>query len=171
MLTAQHAHRSRLLVGSALLLMALPLSACSAASPSPSSSPSATATAGSDVPASTPPTETPAPALSLQPEQSAAANLEFFDSIASAVAATNPADGRAYIDALVGAGFDKTAMQLTFDRTPTDLAADSVQFSVLFNDECLIGQFGPASGGYQSLVAPVLASGTCLFGVTRQIDW
>ncbi len=44
-------------------------------------------------------------------------------------------------------------MQVTADRTTVDLQADSVQFAVLFEGECLVGQYGPASGGYHSAVA------------------
>lgn len=117
---------------------------------------------------------TPAPpiALVLAPDKGAADNLEYFTSISNKVAADDPeAGGRAFIDALVAGGFDKTAMQVTADRTSVDLAADSVQFSVQFNGECLIGQFGPASGGVHTMVAPLLGTGTCLVGSTRQIDW
>ena len=52
-----------------------------------------------------------------------------------------------------------------------DLQADSVQFAVLFDDECLVGQYGPASGGYHSAVRPALGTGGCLVGETRPIDW
>jgi len=162
---ARPAHRPRLLVGAMLALLVVPLAACAA--PVPSAQPSAQ-------PATQPapsPSETTAPALALAPELSADANLAYFDSIARVVAATNPPDGRAYVDALVAGGFDKAAMQLSFDRTHVNLEADSVEFSVEFNEECLIGQYGPASGGYHSTVAHVLGSGTCLLGVTRQIDW
>lgn len=158
--------RRRLYTGIAVVLVAVPLVGCTAGVPGPSATPTDPVTPSAST------TETAAPpALALEPELSATGNLAYFDSIASAVAATNPADGRAYIDALVAGGFDKEAMQLTFDRTHVDLAADFVQFSVRFNDECLIGQYGPASGGYQSMVAPILGSGTCLLGATRQIDW
>ena len=160
---AASARRHRLYTGIAVALLAIPLAGCAGGVAAPA--PTETA------PSSPAAIETTPSAPALQPELSATGNLAYFDSIASAVAATNPADGRAYIDALVAGGFDKSAMQLTFDRTHVDLAADFVQFSVEFNGECLIGQYGPASGGYQSIVAPVLGSGTCLLGVTRQIDW
>jgi hypothetical protein len=38
-------------------------------------------------------------------------------------------------------------------------------------DECLIGQNGPASDGFHSVVAPLLSTGLCLVGTTRPIDW
>lgn len=62
-------------------------------------------------------------------------------------------------------------MEVTFDRTAVDLEADSIQFSVRLHGECLIGQVGPDGDGYHSIVAPLLGSGTCLIGATRQIDW
>jgi len=80
------------------------------------------------------------------------------------------AGGRDFIDALIAGGFDRSELEVTFDRTQTDLAADSIQFSVRVHGECLIGQNGPAVGGYHSVVADVLGSGRCLVGSTRQID-
>ena len=147
------------------LAATLSLAACAAA---PAVTPSATATAQ----ATPTPSATPAPAPELQPEKDAAANLAYFDTIATAVvAADGNAGGREFVDALAAAGFDRTQMEVTFDTTNVDLAADSIQFSVRFNGECLIGQNGPATGGYHSTATAILASGTCLVGATRQIDW
>ncbi|MFE6966525.1 DUF6993 domain-containing protein [Agromyces sp. NPDC057679] len=131
-------------------------------SPSASEGPSAT---GTPTPTSTaPPT--------FRPELSASENLAFFDSVNAAVVAANAeAGGRDFIDALVAAGFDKAAMEVTADRTTVDLDADSVQFAVLFQDECLVGQYGPKSGGYHGAVRPALGTGDCLVGETRPIDW
>ena len=158
--------------GSALLLglaVSVSLAACSAA---PAATPPAPAPATESAAPTPAPSATPAPAPVLQPEKDAAANLAYFDSIATAVvAADGAAGGRAFVDALVAAGFDKSQMEVTFDETNIDLAADSIQFSVRFNGECLIGQNGPATGGYHSAVTAILASGTCLVGATRQIDW
>jgi hypothetical protein len=42
---------------------------------------------------------------------------------------------------------------------------------VLFQGECLVGQYGPASGGYHGAVRPALGTGGCLVGETRPIDW
>jgi hypothetical protein len=78
-------------------------------------------------------------------------------------------EGRGVIDNLVSVGFDKASMQLTPDRTAIDLPVDSLIFSVLMGDECLIGQFSAL--GYSTIVAPKLTTGTCLIGVTRTIDW
>lgn len=148
-----------LTVGAALGLT-LVLAACSTPAPAPSEAPATTASAS---PAATSP-----PALELDPDASAADNKAYFDLIASAV---TEIDGRSYVDALTAAGFDKAQMEVTMDRTHVDLAADTIQFAVLFNGECLLGQNGPASGGYHSAITAPLASGTCLVGTTRSIDW
>jgi hypothetical protein len=78
-------------------------------------------------------------------------------------------EGRGVIDNLVSVGFDKSAMQITPDRTAIDLPVDSLVFSVLVGEECLIGQFSAL--GYSAIVAPRLATGSCLIGLTRTIDW
>ncbi|QAY61939.1 hypothetical protein ET475_16850 [Microbacterium protaetiae] len=80
--------------------------------------------------------------------------------------------GRAYVDALVKAGFDKTAMQVTEDYSTVGNPAETLQFSVRWNDgQCLIGQVGPETGKPVTTVLPGLADGTCLLGDTRDIDW
>ncbi|TYL50699.1 DUF6993 domain-containing protein [Agromyces mariniharenae] len=119
-------------------------------------------------------TDPPAPTApaTLSPQLSAAENLAFFDAVnLDVISANGQAGGRDFIDALAAAGFDRAQMQVTADRTTVDLAADSVQFAVLFQGECLVGQYGPASGGYHSAVRPALGSGGCLVGETRPIDW
>ena len=149
--------------------LALVLTACTGAAQAPTTMPSSTPSTPSTTDSASPaPTESVDPAQALKPGGSAADNLAYFDSVASAV---TEIDGRSYIDALTAAGFDKTQMEVTFDRTKTDLAADTIQFAVRFNGECLLGQNGPASGGYHSSVTPPLASGMCLIGATRSIDW
>ncbi|QCQ18125.1 hypothetical protein EHF32_05055 [Microbacterium sp. RG1] len=79
--------------------------------------------------------------------------------------------GRAYIDALTAAGFDKAAMQVTPDQSTVNNPAESIQFSVRWGDECLIGQVGPATREAVTVVEPILSDGTCLIGRTRAIDW
>ncbi|MBC7443359.1 MAG: hypothetical protein H7311_12735 [Ramlibacter sp.] len=144
------------------------LAGCSAVAPAPSAAPAATPSAT----AAPIPTAAPVAAPVLRPELDAKANLDYFDAVASAVvAADSGAGGRAFIDALVAGGFDKGQMSVTFDNTNAELTADSIQFAVRMGEECLIGQNGPATDGYHSAVLPVLGSGTCLVGATRQIDW
>lgn len=142
---------------------------CTAADPGPTPGP-ASQTASAAPTASASPTPVAPPTL--RPELSADENLAYFDSVnLGVVAANSAAGGRDFIDALVAAGFDRSQMEVTADRTTVDLDADSVQFAVLFQGECLVGQYGPASGGYHSAVRPALGTGGCLVGETRPIDW
>lgn len=100
-------------------------------------------------------------------------NLPLFTAVTSGVwASEQRASGRAYIDALTAAGFDKTAMQVTADVTTVGNPVESLQFAVRWGDtECLIGQVGPSTGEPIAVVMPQLAEGRCLVGATRTIDW
>ncbi|MBU4466432.1 MAG: hypothetical protein KKH75_11365, partial [Actinobacteria bacterium] len=73
--------------------------------------------------------------------------------------AASGAAGRAYVDALVAAGFDKTAMQVTNDTSTVGDPAESIQFSVRWGSECLVGQVGPTIGTPVTAVLPVLGGG------------
>lgn len=154
------------LAGAAIMIA---VTGCTATSPAPTSRPTPTGTA----PAATgEPTPAPSAPPTLRPMLSATENRAYFDAVNQAVITANPsAGGRDFIDALVAAGFDKSQMEVTSDRTTVDLQADSVQFAVLFQGECLIGQYGAGSGGYQSALRPPLGTGGCLVGDTRPIDW
>lgn len=154
------------LAGTALVVG---IAGCTPAAPGGSgSTPSASATPTPTDAAQT----TPTAPQTLRPELAASENLAYFDAVNFGVIAANAeAGGRDFIDALTAAGFDKAQMQVTADRTTVDLQADSVQFAVLFQGECLVGQYGPASGGYHSAVRPALGTGGCLVGRTRPIDW
>jgi len=140
------------------------LTGCTPATPQPTpSSPAQSATASA----------TPTPSdPTLAPDGTATQNLAFFRSIVDAVAAGPQAtQGRAYIDALTGAGFPKADMEVTQDLTTVGNQADSIQFSVKWKGECLVGQVGPSVPGPQVRVLPLLPEGTCLVGQTRPIDW
>ena len=141
------------------------LTACSPGAPEATPTP----TDGAPSPSATP--TTPAEPT-LVPDGTADDNLPLFSSVTAAVWATDArVTGRAYIDALTAAGFDKAAMQVTQDQSTVGNPAESIQFSVHWNDQCLIGQVGPATGDPVTVVVPVLAEGTCLVGQTRPIDW
>lgn len=107
------------------------------------------------------------------PEGTAEDNLAIFTEVTEAVAASDQrASGRAYVDALVDAGFDKSAMQVTQDSSTVGNAAETLQFSVRWGEEdCLIGQVGPSTGDPVTVVVDQLAEGRCLIGNTRPIDW
>ena len=55
-------------------------------------------------------------------------------------------------------------MLVTADRTSIDLTPGSIQFSVLLNGSCLIGQWGKSADGYHGEAATVLSTGNCLIG-------
>ncbi len=106
----------------------------------------------------------------LLPGGSALANRDYFDFVNERLLERAPdAQGKAIIDNLVAAGFEKAAMQVTPDATPGGLAVDSIEFSVLAGEDCLIGQV--RSADYTSTIAPMLSNGACLVGKTRVIDW
>jgi hypothetical protein len=149
--------------------LTLTLVGCTPAAPAPTGV-DAPPQSSQPAPSTAVPSEGSQPAPS--PELSAAENLAFFDSVNEAVIAADvDAGGRAFIDALVAAGFDRSAMQVTDDTTTLGEPADSIQFAVAIGADCLIGQYGPKSGGYQSAVRPALGTGGCLIGDTRPIDW
>jgi hypothetical protein len=107
------------------------------------------------------------------PDGTAEENLPLFTSVSDGVWASDQRGaGRAYIDALVAAGFDRAAMQVTQDQSTVGNPAESLQFSVRWGeDECLVGQVGPSTGQLVTAVMPQLAEGRCLVGTTRAIDW
>jgi hypothetical protein len=148
----------------AMLAAAASLSACT-----PDGGTDAAPTSAGATPSASAPPAPAAPAV-LNPEGSAADNKAFFDQVNQATIAANPAAGGVdFTSNLRTSGFDIAAMQVTADVTTVGVAADSIQFSVHWKDECLIGQYGRAV--YTSTVAPVLGSGGCLIGQTRPIDW
>ena len=129
------------------------------------------ARSGSPSEASPSPTPTES-APALKPEGTAADNLPYFSSIVAAVwAGPDNVSGRAYIDALAAGGFDKAAMQVTNDQSTVGNPAESIQFSVLWAGECLVGQVGPATGSPVAVVLRTVGAGECLIGDTRPIDW
>lgn len=151
----------------------LALAGCTGEQPAPV--PSGTGDAASSAaPASTDaatPSATATPAA-LVPGGSASENLPFFAQVVSTVwNSPDQVAGRAYIDALTAAGFDKGAMQVTPDESTIGNAAESIEFSVRIGDDCLVGQVGPSIGDPVTAVLPGLSSGGCLIGQTRSIDW
>jgi hypothetical protein len=165
----ERARGGLLLLTATLATLASLLSGCtspgSAEPPAETQAPEATP---SDEPTEAP--ETPRPGPTLDTNGSALQNLDYFDAVNERLIAEQESpDGRAFIDSLIAAGFAREAMEVTPDRTAVGLDADNIQFSVRLGDECLIGQFG--NTGYVSAVADALATGKCLVGKTRPIDW
>ena len=157
------------IVASAAIAMALVLAGCTGGSPMPTSS--ATVVPETTASAQPTPTATEPATPTFIDGGTAAENLPVFTSVVDEVWAT-PAQvtGRAYIDELVAVGFDRAAMELTPDVSTVGNPAESIQFSVRVADECLLGQVGPATGEPVTIVAPILAEGTCLIGETVPVD-
>jgi hypothetical protein len=106
------------------------------------------------------------------PTGTAQDNLEYFDKVGHALLDNNPtanAQGETIVNWFVAHGFNKSNMEVTPDKTSIGLAAWNIEFSVKFGNSCLLGQAGNV--GFQSSVLPVLATGKCLIGQTRTIDW
>ncbi|HEY5224813.1 MAG TPA: hypothetical protein VIJ18_17410 [Microbacteriaceae bacterium] len=117
-------------------------------------------------------TSTSSPEPTFRAELSAAQNQAYFDFVNQKTLAAHPQPvGRDFIDALVAAGFAKADMQVTADKTTINLTPGSIQFSVRFNGQCLIGQYGPNGVGYHSEVAKPVSTGSCLIGDTSPINW
>lgn len=95
----------------------------------------------------------------------------FSQTVAAVWSGPDRVSGRAYIDALTAAGFDKSSMQVTADQSTIGNAAESIEFAVRIGDECLVGQVGPSIGDPVATVLPGLSSGGCLIGKTRTINW
>jgi hypothetical protein len=143
--------------------LALALAGCSATKDDP------TIAASNRVPVSAAPPSAPPRSAGVASRAAAALELAVFNRVnRRTVLRNHAADGSAFIDGLVAAGFRRGAMEVTEDRTTIGLPAPSVQFSVLWKGVCLIGQYGPESGGYHA-VATAPVAGRCLVGKTRPI--
>ncbi|GAB6857468.1 DUF6993 domain-containing protein [Microbacterium xylanilyticum] len=152
------------------LAVALSIAGCGPAThPGPSGPAAPAGTALVTAPPSRPETAAAAPAL--VPSGSADDNLPLFRAVTDRVWASDQrASGRAYIDALAAAGFDRAAMQLTEDHSTVGNPAESIQFSVRWGDrECLVGQVGPSTGDPVAAVLPQLDGGACLVGRTATL--
>lgn len=157
-----------------IFVAALALAGCTGEQPAPVASDSTDVVATpseTSAEAATPDPAAAAP-VTFVPGGTAQQNLPFFTEIVATVwGGPEQVAGRAYIDALTSAGFDKTAMQVTPDVSTIGNAAESIEFSVRLGEECLVGQVGPSIGDPVIVVLPGLSSGGCLIGQTRTIDW
>lgn len=125
--------------------------------------------------------ETPPPAAPtvdaeaiLHPDGTAEQNRAFFAAtLQSFVVGEADVTGRRIVDALVDAGFPKSHMQVSFDRTKTDLVADAIYVSVRIDEDCLVGQVQTGSRETTTEVLGAVGPDTdlCLIGKTRPITW
>jgi len=156
--------RARVLLATSIaVVLVASLAACAPDDRESLFEPTPTATSDAPVP-------TPTVAPSFDPALSAVENQPYFDTVMRALIHEDQTPGgKKVVNALVAAGFDKRAIEVTFDKTAVDLVADSLQFSVQINGGCIVGQYGNVK--YLSVIAPVLGSGKCFVGKTRPIDW
>lgn len=113
----------------------------------------------------------PTPDPVFVPEGTAEDNLAYFTKIVQDQwAAGAGVDAKRYTDALAAAGFDKAAMQTGQSKTTIGNDVDSLQFSVLFKDQCLMGQVGSLSGDPTAVVMNQVAGGGCFIGNTVPVE-
>ena len=155
---------TRALVASTLALAAIfALAACEddapvVQGPIPGATPSPTGTA------------TASPTAAFDPNGDANDNLAYFEKIGGEKIGSHPnITGRKIVDDLVAAGFSKSEMEITPDKTSIGLKAWNIEFSIRMKGTCLIGQAGNV--GFNATVQPLLSTGKCLIGTTRKIDW
>lgn len=116
------------------------------------------------------PRSTPAVVPEFVEGGTAAANLDYFAFRLDTLLAQNASpSSRQLVDELVASGFDKSAMEVTADTTPTGTRADSILVAVRLGEDCLLGQV--ADGAVVVDDAAVLSTGRCLVGRTLSIDW
>lgn len=120
--------------------------------------------------------ETPAPPEQTPeyvPDGSAEQNLPFFRSVLTDYAAgTGAVQGKPIARAVIDAGFAPDAMQVSFDRTKTDLPADNIFVSVRIGPECLIGQVVAEDRSVVAETAPAVGpeKNLCLIGETAPVE-
>ena len=147
------------------------LAACTGTTTPEATTPSASRTP--DVGARQPvaPTAAPTadPAAAFVPGGTAEENLPIFTKVVvDQWAAGSGVNSTAYIDALVATGFDITAMETTSSTTTLGSDVESLQFSVLIQGSCLVGQVGASTGDPIAVILPELKDGGCLVSVTPQ---
>lgn len=110
----------------------------------------------------------------LVPGGTADENLAFFTEVIREYAdGDKTIKGEPVSRAVIDAGFDKTLMQVSFDRSETGLEADNIFVSVLFGEGCLIGQIVTADRSFATESAPAVGpeNNVCLIGETAAITW
>jgi hypothetical protein len=134
------------------------------------------------LPSAAPPTVAPTPTASstasaiptYSANGTASDNLAYFNKVGKALFSSSQGtaastQGELIVNWFVDHGFNKSNMEVTPDKTSIGLAAWNIDFSVRFGKTCILGQAGNV--GFQSSVVPVLATGKCLIGLTRPINW
>lgn len=154
------------LVAAPAVFFVVALAACAPENGATEPTPHATPTASST------PTATPTPdPVEFHADGSARDNLPIFqETIERAWRSDGRAQGRTYVDLLVEAGFERSAMQVSKDLSTVGNPAETMMVSVEWSETaCLVGQFGPDT---PEPVATVLepVDGVCIPGETAAIE-
>ncbi len=107
---------------------------------------------------------TPTAATQYEPGGTAEQNLPYFVDVITRFQASNGwgwGSGEV-VDALVAAGFDGKAIEVTGSTTPNGYAAVSIETAVEFPDGCLVATLRAERA--TALLAPLLPTGACLVG-------
>ncbi|WP_449281482.1 DUF6993 domain-containing protein [Leucobacter sp.] len=108
------------------------------------------------------------------PDGTAEQNLPYFTEVLREFSeSAHPVQGVPVVDAVADAGFDRAAMQVSFDESMTGLEADNIFVSVRIGADCLIGQIVTADRTFVAQNEPAVGpdGDVCLIGTTRPIDW
>lgn len=81
--------------------------------------------------------------------------------------------GREIVQHFESAGFDRSTMQVSRDRTRMDLDPESMFVSVRFGEDCLVGQLVMNDRSVSAEVMPAVgpSNDICIIGLTQPIDW
>ena len=116
----------------------------------------------------------PEVAPELVPDGSAEENLPYFTEVLRGFSeGAEEVRGQQVSTAVIDAGFPRENMQVSFDKTKTDLVADAIYVSVKIDDSCLLGQVMTEDRSFVARVDPAVGPNNdiCLIGQTRVIDW
>lgn len=116
----------------------------------------------------------PAVAPELVSGGTAEENLPYFTEVLRSYADGQGAvKGEPIARAVIDAGFDKSFMQMSFDRSKTGLEADNIFVAVLLGEDCLIGQIVTADRSFVAEALPAVGpeKNVCLIGETAPIHW
>lgn len=107
------------------------------------------------------------------PEGSAADNQPIFlQTLQHAASQEGQIASQTLAQQFVAVGFDPALMQVSQDRTRTDLEPESMFISALFGGDCIVGQIVTADRSFDAQVVPAVGpdNNLCLIGLTIPIE-
>lgn len=113
--------------------------------------------------------QVPDEAAAYVPDGSAEDNLPIFlQTLQAAAGQEGPFESKALAERFIDVGFLVESMQVSQDRTRTDLEPESMFISARFGAECLVGQIVSADRSIEAEVVPAVGpqGNLCLIGQT-----